>query len=98
MCSGMTLVVHKMWIAFVLISLYSLAMAMMYICTAALVLNLDLRLYETTAWDNEMAVDAEKHSPLKKSKGLRVTVRESGRLSQRRNEDHFEGDAASQAT
>lgn len=54
---------------------------MMYICIAAMALDFDMDLYETTAKDNEMAVDAEKHYPLKESKGLRVRVTASRRSS-----------------
>lgn len=60
---------------------FSLAMAMLYICISALVLDLDMTLYETAALDNEMAVDTERHYPLKDSKGLRVLIKQSGQLN-----------------
>lgn len=43
----------------------------------ALVTRLDLELFDSDAWDTEMAVDAHRHSPRPDSKGVKVFVKKS---------------------
>lgn len=59
------------------ITSHSLANAELYMLIPALVTRFDLELFDSDAWDTEMAVDSHHHSPRPDSKGVKVFVKKS---------------------
>ena len=54
-----------------------LANAELYMAVPAVITRFDLEVFQSSAWDTEMAVDAEHHSPRLGSMGVQVFARSS---------------------